>query len=157
MTSHPLHSVLFVCLGNICRSPLAEGVFRSVLAAGRKGNGVLIDSAGTNGYHTGELPDKRSIVVASRHGIDISAQRCRQLTADDFTRFDLIIGMDRENIATIKARRPSLATAEVGMFYELGLGDSIQIPDPYYGTSVDFERVYRLILEASKGLSARFG
>ncbi len=157
MTSHPLHSVLFVCLGNICRSPLAEGVFRSVLAAERKGNGVLIDSAGTNGYHTGELPDQRSIAVASRHGIDISAQRCRQLIADDFTRFDLIIGMDRENIATIKARRPSFATAEVGMFYELALGDAVQIPDPYYGTNVDFERVYRMILAASKGLSARFG
>ena len=156
MTSHPLHSVLFVCLGNICRSPLAEGVFRSVLAAEGKGNGVLIDSAGTNGYHTGELPDERSIAVASRHGIDISAQRCRQLTADDFTRFDLIVGMDRENIATIKARRASLATAEVGMFYKFALGDAIQIPDPYYGTSVDFERVYRMILAASKGLSARF-
>jgi protein-tyrosine phosphatase len=156
MTPHPVHSVLFVCLGNICRSPLAEGVFRSVLAAERKGNGVLIDSAGTNGYHTGELPDQRSIAVASRHGIDISAQRCRQLTADDYTRFDLIIGMDRENIATIKARRPSLATAEVGMFYELSLGSAIQIPDPYYGTSVDFERVYRMVLAASKGLSAWF-
>jgi protein-tyrosine phosphatase len=157
MTSHPLHSVLFVCLGNICRSPLAEGVFRSVLVAEGKGNGVLIDSAGTNGYHTGELPDERSIAVASRHGIDISAQRCRQLTADDFTRFDLIIGMDREDVATIKMRRPSVATAEVGMFYELALGDATQIPDPYYGTNVDFERVYRMILAASKGLSARFG
>jgi protein-tyrosine phosphatase len=136
---------------------LAEGVFRSVLVAEGKGNGVLIDSAGTNGYHTGELPDERSIAVASRHGIDISAQRCRQLTADDFTRFDLIIGMDRENVATIKMRRPSVATAEVGMFCELALGDATQIPDPYYGTNVDFERVYRMILAASKGLSARFG
>jgi protein-tyrosine phosphatase len=156
MTSHPLHSVLFVCLGNICRSPLAEGVFRSVLAAEGKGDGILVDSAGTNGYHTGESPDERSTAVASRHGIDISAQRCRQLTANDFTRFDLIVGMDRENVATVKARRPSSATAEVGMFYELALGDAIQIPDPYYGTSVAFERVYRMILAASKGLSARF-
>ena len=156
MKLSPLNSILFVCLGNICRSPLAEGVFRSVLATEGKGDGILIDSAGTNGYHTGESPDERSIAVASRHGIDISFQRCRQLTADDFTRFDLIVGMDRENIATIKARRPSLATAEVGMFFELALGDFVQIPDPYYGTSVDFERVYRMILAASKGLSARF-
>ena len=156
MTSHPLHSVLFVCLGNICRSPLAEGVFRSVLAAKGRGDGVFIDSAGTNGYHTGELPDERSIAVAGRHGIDISTQKCRQLTAGDFTRFELIVGMDRENIATIQRRRPGNATAEVGMFYELALGEAKQIPDPYYGTSVDFERVYRMILAASKGLSTRF-
>ncbi|UXN61917.1 low molecular weight phosphotyrosine protein phosphatase [Phyllobacterium zundukense] len=156
MTSYPLHSVLFVCLGNICRSPLAEGVFRSVLVAEGKGDGVVIDSAGTNGYHTGELPDERSIAVASRHGIDISGQRCRQLITSDFTRFDLIVGMDRQNIAMIQTRRPSVATAEVGMFHELAFGDAKQIPDPYYGTSVDFERVYRMILAASKGLSARF-
>ncbi|CAN7232443.1 low molecular weight phosphotyrosine protein phosphatase [Phyllobacterium sp. LjRoot231] len=156
MKSLPIHSVLFVCLGNICRSPLAEGVFRSVLAAEGKVDGMLVDSAGTNGYHTGELPDERSMAIASHHGIDISTQRCRQLIADDFTRFDLIVGMDRENIATIRGRRPSNATAEVGMFYELALGEAKQIPDPYYGTSADFERVYRMILAASKGLSTRF-
>ncbi len=156
MTQHPLHSILFVCLGNICRSPLAEGVFRSVLAAEGKGDGIRIDSAGTNGYHTGELPDKRSIAVASRYGIDISTQQCRQLSAEDFTRFDLIVGMDRANIATIEARRPRNATAEVGMFYELALNETKQIPDPYYGTNADFEHVYRMILAASKGLSTRF-
>ncbi len=156
MKTRPLRSVLFVCLGNICRSPLAEGVFRTVLAAERKGEGAIIDSAGTNGYHTGEAPDRRSIAVASRHGIDISNQRCRQLTPEDYTRFDLIVGMDHANVVAIEARRPSNTTAEIGLFYEMASRETTQIPDPYYGTNVDFERVYRMILAASKGLSKLF-
>ncbi len=152
----PLRSVLFVCLGNICRSPLAEGIFKSVLEAEGKAEGVLIDSAGTNGYHTGEAPDARSIKVAGRHGIDISGQQCRQLAADDFDRFELIVGMDRMNIAAIEKRRPVGATAQAGLLYEIALGHPKQIPDPYYGTEADFEAVYRMILAASKGLSARF-
>lgn len=127
-----------------------------VLAAEVKGEGVVIDSAGTNGYHTGEAPDRRSIAVASRHGIDISNQRCRQLTAEDYIRFDLIVGMDRANVAAIEARRPPNALAEVGLFYEMASGETTQIPDPYYGTNVDFERVYRMILAASTGLSKLF-
>jgi protein-tyrosine phosphatase len=156
MKTQPLRSVLFVCLGNICRSPLAEGVFRSVLAAEGKGVGIRIDSAGTNGYHTGEAPDERSIAVAGRYGIDISNQRCRQLTTEDFTRFDLIVGMDRANVAAIETRRPAIAIAETGLFYETALGEIKQIPDPYYGTNRDFERVYRMVLTASNGLSKRF-
>jgi low molecular weight protein-tyrosine phosphatase len=156
MNNSPFRSVLFVCLGNICRSPLAEGVFRSVLAAEGKGDGIRIDSAGTNGYHTGEAPDERSIAVAGRYGIDISNQCCRQLTLEDFTRFDLIVGMDRANVAAIETRRPATATAQTGLLYEIALGELKQIPDPYYGTNVDFERVYRMILAASKGLSKRF-
>lgn len=156
MKTHPLRSVLFVCLGNICRSPLAEGVFRSVLAAEGKEQGVLIDSAGTNGYHTGEAPDERSILVARQHGIDISDQRCRQLKAEDFVKFDLILGMDRANVAAIEARRPADATAETGLFSKIALGETSQIPDPYYGTGADFERVYLMVLKASKGLSKLF-
>ncbi|ATU93472.1 low molecular weight protein-tyrosine-phosphatase [Phyllobacterium zundukense] len=156
MKTRPLRSVLFVCLGNICRSPLAEGVFRTVLEAEEKGEGAIIDSAGTNGYHTGEAPDQRSIAVASRHGIDISNQRCRQLTLEDYTRFDLIVGMDHANVVAIEARRPLNATAEIGLFYEMASRETTQIPDPYYGTNVDFERVYRMILAASKGLSKLF-
>jgi protein-tyrosine phosphatase len=156
MQIRPLRSVLFVCLGNICRSPLAEGVFRSVLAAQGKGDNVLIDSAGTTGYHTGELPDERSIAVASQYDIDISQQRCRQLTQADFTLFDVIAGMDRANVTAIEKRGPANATAETGLFYELALGESQQIPDPYYGDSAEFERVYRMILAASNGFSKRF-
>lgn len=156
MKISPIRSVLFVCLGNICRSPLAEGVFQSVLTAERKADDVLIDSAGTNGYHTGEAPDTRSISVARKHGIDISGQRCRQLKSEDFTRFDLILGMDQANVAVIGKRRPETATAQTGLFHEIALGDAKQIPDPYYGTDADFERIYRMILDASKGLVTRF-
>ena len=156
MKTHPLRSVLFVCLGNICRSPLAEGVFRSVLAAEGKDRGIHIDSAGTNGYHTGEAPDERSILAARQHGIDISDQRCRQLKAEDFVSFDLILGMDRANVAAIQDRRPANATAETGLFSEIALGEASQIPDPYCGTQADFERVYRMVLKASKGLSKLF-
>ncbi|MGO4447962.1 low molecular weight protein-tyrosine-phosphatase [Phyllobacterium sp. TAF24] len=156
MKTHPLRSVLFVCLGNICRSPLAEGVFRSVLAEEGKGQGFLIDSAGTNGYHTGEAPDERSILAAKQHGIDISGQRCRQLKAEDYSDFDLILGMDRANVAAIEARRPAKATAKTGLFNEVALGEASQIPDPYYGTGADFERVYLMVLKASKGLSKLF-
>lgn len=156
MKINPLRSILFVCLGNICRSPLAEGVFKSVLEAHGKAAGVLVDSAGTNGYHTGEAPDARSMAVARKYGVDISGQRCRQLCADDFIRFDLIVGMDHVNITAIDKRRPENATAETGLFYDIALGDPKQIPDPYYGTQADFERIYRMILAASNGLSTRF-
>ena len=156
MKNHPFRSVLFVCLGNICRSPLAEGVFRAFLVAEGKGEGILIDSAGTNGYHTDEPPDPRSIAVAGKYGIDISNQRCRQLTADDYTRFDLIAGMDRTNVAAIEARRPLNARAQIGLFYGIASGATLDIPDPYYGTNGDFERVYRMILAASTGLSKAF-
>ncbi|MRG54760.1 low molecular weight phosphotyrosine protein phosphatase [Phyllobacterium sp. SYP-B3895] len=156
MVKPPYHSVLFVCLGNICRSPLAEGVFRAVLAGEGKGGHVSIDSAGTTGYHTGEAPDRRSIRVARHHGIDISDQRCRQLTPGDFASFDLILGMDRGNMKAIAARQPAGATATAGLFNELALGEPQEIPDPYYGTDADFERVYRMVLAASKGLSRLF-
>lgn len=149
-------SILFICLGNICRSPLAEGVMRHVLAERGLGGNVHIDSAGTNGYHTGEAPDKRSVRVAASHGIDISGQRCRQLIEADFTRFDLILGMDHRNITTINQRAPSRHTAEIGLFSQIAQGRDVEIPDPYYGEIGDFEEVYRMVLAASKALADRF-
>ena len=135
---------------------MAEGVFKYVLETEGRAEGILIDSAGTNGYHTGEAPDARSVKVAQRHGVDISAQRCRQLGPEDFDRFDLIVGMDRMNLAAIEKRRPVNAAVQTGLFHEIALGSAKQIPDPYYGSDEDFETVYRMILAASKGLSARF-
>lgn len=148
-------SILFICAGNICRSPLAEGVMRHVLDRRRIGH-VEVDSAGLNGYHTGERPDERSIRVAARNGIDISSQRCRQLVPEDFARFDLILGMDRQNMRLINARRPQETTAHIGLFTEIARGETIEIPDPYYGDIGDFERVYRMVLAASSALADQF-
>ena len=100
MSAKPINSILFVCLSNICRSPLAEGVFRAVLA--EHGKDLLIDSAGTGGWHAGEQPDRRSIAVAARHGVDISGQRARKVLPEDFLRFDLILGMDKANVRDLK-------------------------------------------------------
>ncbi len=117
---------------------------------------VKIDSAGTNGYHTGEEPDERSIRVAARHGLDISAQSCRQVTPGDFTRFDMILGMDRYNMRMISQRAPTNATARIGLFTEIAQGKAVEIPDPYYGKIGDFEEVYRMVLASSKALADQF-
>lgn len=149
-----MKSVLFICLGNICRSPLAEGVFRSVVETQGRGAQFHIDSAGTNGYHTGEAPDHRSIAVAMHHGVDISKQRCRQLTAQDFHDFDLILGMDKGNLRAIEARRPAtVAKAEIALFYDFALQKRLEIPDPYYGGTGEFEKVYRMVRTASEALA----
>ncbi len=155
MLKNTPRSILFICLGNICRSPLAEGVMRHVWENSGRDEVIHFDSAGTNGYHTGEAPDPRSVEVAKLHGIDISAQRCRQLTRDDFYNFDLIIGMDQVNMATLAQRKPDDATAHIALFTDIaGVGD-IEIPDPYFGDMSGFEEVYRMVLSSSKALAAR--
>jgi protein-tyrosine phosphatase len=141
--------VLFVCLGNICRSPLAEGAFRHLLAA-RGLNGIEVDSAGTGGWHAGEPPDERSVRVAREHGVDISQQRARQLVADDFARFDWIVTMDRDNLRAAAARRPAgerHARARLLAMHELVAerGELDGIPDPYYGDLDGFREVWRLL------------
>ncbi|MGU3574245.1 low molecular weight protein-tyrosine-phosphatase [Brucellaceae bacterium C25G] len=146
------HSILFICLGNICRSPLSEGVMRDVWNKSGRSETIHFDSAGTNGYHTGEAPDPRSIKVAKQHGIDISSQRCRQLVRDDFYQFDLILGMDQVNITTIAQRKPEDATAHIGLFTEVAGMGAVAIPDPYYGDLSDFEAVYRIVLSSSNAL-----
>lgn len=155
MTLSAPTSILFVCAGNICRSPLAEGVMAEVLKQ-RRIDHVLIDSAGTNNYHTGEAPDRRSIRVAAKNNLDISAQRCRQLTAADFNRFDLILGMDHYNMRMIAQRAPAQFNATTGLFTEIAQGNAIEIPDPYYGDIGDFEQVYRMVLAASRSLADQF-
>ncbi len=145
-------AVLFVCLGNICRSPLADGVFRQHVQAARLTDRFEIDSAGCGGWHTGELPDKRSIAVAQAHGIDISDQRARQIHIDDFDRFDLILGLDRDNVRHLTAMQPAGSRAKVALYLEDALGMAKNVPDPYYGGTADFEAVYRLCEKASAGL-----
>jgi len=136
--------VLFVCLGNICRSPMAEGAFRA--AAQARGFSCLIDSAGTASYHIGSQPDPRAIAVASNRGIDIAGQAARQIDRDDFFRFTHIIAMDRANLESLRARTPRDATAKLAM-----LMDSVEgrrgepVADPYYGDTASFEAAWNVI------------
>ena len=145
-------SVLFVCLGNICRSPLAEGVFRNKAEALGLSDRFFIDSAGCGGWHKGEQPDRRSISAAAQHGIDISGQRARQVTTEDFDRFDLILGLDRDNVAYLARMRPWESPARVALYLEEALGRAKNVPDPYYGGPRDFEAVYQLCEAASDAL-----
>lgn len=153
--------VLFLCLGNICRSPLAEGAFRDALALSSAGDAwqglaelgnaghLLIDSAGTGGWHAGEPPDPRSIQVARRHGVDISRQRARQLTDRDFATFDWIVAMDEENLATAARRRPAgpafLRARLVAFVDFVPPPRPPRVPDPYYGDASGFDEVWQLL------------
>jgi len=147
--------VLFVCLGNICRSPTAEGVFRHLLAQEAPELRVDVDSAGTAGYHIGDPPDPRTQRAAARRGIDLSGLRARQVTPADFAHFDLILAMDGDNLKELQRMRPAPSRAQLRLFLEyapqLGLRD---VPDPYYGDAGGFERVLDLAAAASRGLIA---
>lgn len=147
-------AVLFVCLGNICRSPLAEAAFRD--AAERAGLTVETDSAGTAAYHVGEAPDPRSIAEAARHGIDISHYRGRQLVAEDFRRFDWIIGMDRSNMRNIEQVRPADAKAEISMLLDLVPGrEGAEVADPWYGGEDNFRDTWEDVSAGAQALIER--
>ncbi len=136
-----LHTVLFVCLGNICRSPLAEGVFRSIVSEAGLEDRFEIDSAGTGAWHVGNPPDPRSIEIAAQHGIDISPQRARQVSAGDFRRFETIVAMDRDNLAALK-RLGGAGSTGLRLLLNTPPQD---VPDPYYGGPDGFEQVYQLV------------
>ncbi|TGQ77459.1 low molecular weight phosphotyrosine protein phosphatase [Mesorhizobium sp. M8A.F.Ca.ET.207.01.1.1] len=155
MSIKPINSILFVCLGNICRSPLAEGVLRAVLAERGYGGDMVLDSAATSGWEVGSAPDPRSIAVATSHGIDLSGQRARRITPADFHRFDLILGMDRSNVADLKALAPAAVRDRVHLFLEFAEGEPRDVPDPYYEDQEAFASVYRMIREASEALATR--
>ncbi len=155
MNAKPRTSILFVCLGNICRSPLAEGVFRSVVAEKGREDAFLIDSAGTGAWHAGNAPDPRSVAIARDFGVDITGQRARQVVAEDFDRFDLLLGMDRSNVHTLRERAPAGAADRVHLFLDYAGGRMIDIPDPYYGGDDGFASVYQTIREASEALLSR--
>jgi len=133
-------SILFVCMGNICRSPLAEGIFRHVATQAGLAGTVTIDSAGIGGWHEGDLPDGRSIATARRHGIDITSQRARRIRSSDFAAFDLIVAMDRSNVAELRRAAPD--AGNIHLFGDIALGTGEDIPDPYYGGPEGFDAVY---------------
>ncbi len=147
--------MLFVCLGNICRSPTAEGVLRELAAREAPGLSLEIDSAGTADYHIGSPPDPRSQSAARDRGIDISGLRARQIEPRDFERFDYILAMDGENLAQLERLRPRDSRAHVELFMRFApqLGEP-EVPDPYYGGPADFERVLDLTTAAARGLIA---
>ena len=145
-------SVLFVCMGNICRSPTAEGVFRYHAEQAGQTERLHIDSAGTHAYHTGEPPDRRARAAAERRGMSLEGIRARRVTVEDFERFDFIIAMDEDNLERLRHEAPEEHQAKLRLFLEFGESTEREVPDPYYGGSAGFERVLDLVEEASRGL-----
>jgi len=144
--------VLFVCLGNICRSPTAEGVFRQRLRLAGLDGRVETDSAGTGDWHVGKAPDSRACQAAGRRGYELDTLRARQVRLEDFQRFDLILAMDHDNLARLQALRPGSARAELDLLLRrYGLGRDV-VPDPYYGAADGFEEVLDLIEQACDAL-----
>jgi protein-tyrosine phosphatase len=149
--------VLFVCLGNICRSPLAEGVLRALAEQKGLALALEIDSAGTGAWHIGDPPDRRSIQAARRHGIDISTLRGRQVAAADFSDFDLILGMDENNVRTLKRLAPDGMAQKVHLFLDYASGGQRDVPDPYYEGPEAFEALYQMLEAGCSSLLERLG
>lgn len=146
-------SVLFVCLGNICRSPTAEGVFRHLVEQRGLSDKIRIDSAGTHAYHIGEPPDGRAQAEARRRGINIGALRGRQATADDFLNFDYVLAMDASNLSNLKKICPSGHAERLSLFLDFAPElNRREVPDPYYDNG--FAGVYDMIEAAARGLLA---
>ena len=147
--------VLFVCLGNICRSPTAEGVFRGLVEREGLGDIISVDSAGTGGWHVGEAPDRRATAAAQKRGIDLSEQRARKVQISDFQDFDYVLAMDADNYASLSAACPPGKEDRLHLFMEFapdaGRDD---VPDPYYGSGDGFGLVLDLVEAASRGLLA---
>ena len=153
MRESPAVRVLFICMGNICRSPTAEAVFREVVRREARGFDVHVDSAGTHAYHVGEPPDSRAIVAARRRGIGMESLRARVVNREDFLRFDYLLAMDRQNLEHLQRLAPAGHQARIQLFLdyapEAGLAE---VPDPYYGGETGFEQVLDLVEAASRGL-----
>jgi len=152
MTVEPIR-VCFVCLGNICRSPTAEGVMRHLLQVERLEDAIEVDSAGTSGWHEGEAPDARSREEAQRRGFDLQGS-ARQVRQEDYHRFDYLLAMDRSNLEWLTANRPPDARAELRLLrsFEPGAPPDAEVPDPYYGGEEGFRDVYDLCERACRGL-----
>ena len=153
MRDKPTISVLFVCMGNICRSPTAEGVFRKVVSDANLDAVVHIDSAGTHAYHVNQPPDQRAQIAAERRGFELHNIRARRVSADDFEQFDYILAMDEDNLLILRENVPEHQRGKLFLFLEFSESAPVpEVPDPYYGGSSGFERVLDLVEEASRGL-----
>lgn len=149
------HRVLFVCMGNICRSPTAEAVFRHLLASEGGGLEVVVDSAGTHAYHVGEPPDGRSMEAARRRGIVMDDLRARRVSEDDFAAFDLVLAMDDDNLALLRRMAPSEYRERIKLFLDFApQAGRREVPDPYYGGENGFEDVLDLVEAGARGLLA---
>ena len=146
--------ILFVCMGNICRSPTAEGVMRSLLREQGLEDEIEVDSAGTGGWHAGDPPDSRATAAAARRGIDLDGA-ARQVTQADFDRFDLLVAMDRENLRHLRAIAPDARAREKARLlreFDPRAGGDLDVPDPYYGGADGFDQVLDLVEAACRGL-----
>jgi protein-tyrosine phosphatase len=144
--------VLFVCMGNICRSPTAEGVFRRIVEQAGLTAAVDIDSAGTHAYHVNEPADRRAAAAAERRGYSLEGIRARRVSATDFERFDYIVAMDRDNLDALQQQASEEHADKLHLFLQFSGAAEDEVPDPYYGGAAGFERVLDLVEEASRGL-----
>jgi protein-tyrosine phosphatase len=149
--------LLVVCLGNICRSPMAEGVLRARIEAARLSDRVELDSAGTGDWHVGQRPDMRAIACARHYGVDISRLSGRQVGPDDYRDFDWLLCADRHNLRDLRARAPADATAKIALLLEWAgvRAPGHEIPDPYTGGPEHFQHVWDLLNQAADGVVAR--
>jgi protein-tyrosine phosphatase len=154
-TATPEFSVLMVCMGNICRSPTAEAALRQRLEALGLHQRVRVDSAGTHGYHLGSPPDERAQRHGRARGLDLSSLKARKVALEDFTRFDLLLAMDEDNLQELRRLAPEGTAVRVKLLMEFARNhrDVREIPDPYYGAEMGFERVLDLVSDACDGLS----
>lgn len=158
MKAEPLKKtkILFVCMGNICRSPTADAVFRHFVKAAEVDHMIEVDSAGTHAYHIGNPPDQRAQNTALRRGYKMHDLRARAVQTSDFEEFDYILAMDKENLTLLRQRSPQQHVNKIQLFMQYGkkTGFDIEVPDPYFGGSQGFELVLDMVEEASQGLLA---
>lgn len=148
-------NVLFVCMGNICRSPTAHGIFEALVAAQGMGQQIFVDSAATHDYHIGNPPDRRSQEAASLRGVDLSSQRARQIEPVDFERFQYVIVMDEHNLQRVRSLRQAQNDQQLQLFMRFASRwNEREVPDPYYGGEHGFERVLDMVEDAAEGLLA---
>lgn len=147
--------ILFVCMGNICRSPTAEGIFRQQIVDAGMSDRVEIDSAGTHDYHIGSPPDNRTRLAALQRGYDLSSLRGRQVEVKDFQKFEYILAMDRANLADLERICPPQLRHKLSLFMEFSSGEQCDVPDPYHGGREGFENVLNMLENAASGLLTR--